>query len=436
MLFELIIFFHEGGHFVAAKKSGVKVNEFALGMGPKLFSFKKGETTYSLRLFPIGGYCAMEGEDGESDNPRAFNNVPIYKRMIIVVAGAVMNILFGLVLMLITLIPKESFTTTTVDQFVPYSYSAATGLEQGDKIVEINGYRTYTSTDFSFALYTLPLSEVSGDELSIYKEDCLYQLYSHYHDSVDSSTSQETIENVYKTWEEGANAIFDATEKEQAYTLMCEYYDKIDIAAGKEKSDSYPKIKEKETRKRYRTDMKVIRDGKEIELKNVDLFTYLPADSDEPTLSIDFYVKPLEKNFGTLLSQTFSQTVSTVRMVWGSLIGLVKGQFSINDVSGPVGLASAITDVASQSLKEGFMSAVNSIVYVMMVITVNLGIVNMLPFPALDGGRFLLLIIEAIFKKPIPRKVESVINAVGMVLLLSLMFVITVKDIWKLFSGG
>ena len=436
MLFELIIFFHEGGHFVAAKKSGVKVNEFALGMGPKLFSFKKGETTYSLRLFPIGGYCAMEGEDGESDNPRAFNNVPIYKRMIIVVAGAVMNILFGLVLMLITLIPKESFTTTTVDQFVPYSYSAATGLEQGDKIVEINGYRTYTSTDFSFALYTLPLSEVSGDELSIYKEDCLYQLYSHYHDSVDFSTSQETIENVYKTWEEGANAIFDATEKEQAYTLMCEYYDKIDIAAGKEKSDSYPKIKEKETRKRYRTDMKVIRDGKEIELKNVDLFTYLPADSDEPTLSIDFYVKPLEKNFGTLLSQTFSQTVSTVRMVWGSLIGLVKGQFSINDVSGPVGLASAITDVASQSLKEGFMSAVNSIVYVMMVITVNLGIVNMLPFPALDGGRFLLLIIEAIFKKPIPRKVESVINAVGMVLLLSLMFVITVKDIWKLFSGG
>lgn len=405
-------------------------------MGPKLFSFTKGETTYSLRLFPIGGFCAMEGEDEESDNPRAFNNAPIYKRMIIVVAGAVMNILFGLVLMMITLIPKESFTTTTVDQFVPYSYSAATGLEQGDKIVEINGYKTYTSTDFSFALYTLPLSEVSGDELSIYKEDCLYELYSHYHDSTDSSTAKETLENVYKTWEKGAKEIFGATEKNQAYALMCEYYDKIDIAAGKVKSDSYPKIEEKETRKRYRTDMKVIRDGKKVKLENVDLFTYLPADSDDPTLAIDFYVKPLEKNFGTLLSQTFSQTISTVRMVWGSLIGLVKGQFSINDVSGPVGLASAITNVASQSLKEGFMNAVNSIVYVMMVITVNLGIVNMLPFPALDGGRFLMLLIEAIFKKPIPRKVESVINAVGMVLLLSLMLVITVKDIWKLFSGG
>ena len=105
LLFELIIFVHEGGHFIAAKKSGVKVNEFSLGMGPKLFGFTRGETTYSFRLFPIGGYCAMEGEDEESDNPRAFNNVKIWKRMIIVVAGAFMNIVLGLILMLINLIP-------------------------------------------------------------------------------------------------------------------------------------------------------------------------------------------------------------------------------------------------------------------------------------------------------------------------------------------
>ena len=159
-LFELIIFIHEGGHFIAAKKSGVQVNEFALGMGPKLFSFTKGETTYSLRLFPIGGYCAMEGEDEDSENPRSFNNAKIWKRMIIIVAGATMNILLGLVLMLITLLPQENFASTTVSQFSAGSFSAVTGLQPGDKIVEINDYAVNTSTDFSFALFTLPVKEV------------------------------------------------------------------------------------------------------------------------------------------------------------------------------------------------------------------------------------------------------------------------------------
>ena len=156
-----------------------------------------------------------------------------------------------------------------------------------------------------------------------------------------------------------------------------------------------------------------------------------------PKLQIDFYAAPIEKNFGTVIQQTLLNTVSNVRMVWGSLIGLIKGQFSLNDMSGPVGIASAITQVAGESLKtDGFGAAVNSIVYVMMVIAINLGIVNMLPFPALDGGRFLMLLIEWIFRKPVPRKVESVINAVGLVLLLGLSAVIAVKDVWKLFSGG
>ena len=161
------------------------------------------------------------------------------------------------------------------------------------------------------------------------------------------------------------------------------------------------------------------------------------AEDDTPKLQIDFYIAPIEKNVGSVISQTFGNTVSIVRMVWGSLIGLLKGQFSFNDMSGPVGIASAITEVAGESLRtSGFGSAVSAIVYVMMVITVNLGIVNMLPFPALDGGRFLMLLIEWIFRKPVPRKVESIINTVGLILLLGLSAVIAVKDVWKLISGG
>lgn len=435
VLFELIIFVHEGGHFVAAKKSGVKVNEFALGMGPKIFSFTKGETTYSFRLFPIGGYCAMEGEDEESANPRAFNNAKIWKRMIIIVAGAFMNIVLGLVLMMITLLPNDSFTSTTVADFTPYSYTASTGLKAGDKIVEINDYKIYSSTDFSFALYTLPVTEVEGSSLEIYRQDCLFELKNHTAVCAENASDKE-IEKIYKLWEEGADKIFVAKDKESAYAVMCEYIDKISESIKLKKVKEYPEIEEKDKRLRFRTDMTVIRDNEKVELEDIDFFTYKQSEDGEPMLSLDFYVEPIEKNFVSTISQTGIQTVSVVRMVWGGLVGLVTGQFGINDVSGPVGLASAITDVAGESLKKGFMDAVMSIVYVMMVITINLGIVNMLPFPALDGGRFVLLAIEAIFRKPVPRKVEGIINGAGLILLLGLMAVITIKDIWVLIFGG
>ena len=121
LLFEFIIFAHEFGHFITAKKSGVQVNEFALGMGPKIFSFKRGETRYSLRVFPIGGFCAMEGEDSESDNPRAFTNAKIWKRMIIIVAGAFMNFVVGFILMFIVVVQMPGYESTTIQNFVPYS---------------------------------------------------------------------------------------------------------------------------------------------------------------------------------------------------------------------------------------------------------------------------------------------------------------------------
>ena len=443
-LFELIIFFHEGGHYITAKKSGIKVNEFALGMGPKLFSFTKGETTYSLRLFPIGGFCAMEGEDEDSENPRAFNNAKIWKRMIVIVAGAVMNILFGMVLMLITLLPQDSFVSNQVSVLSPCSFSAVTGLQTGDKIVAINDYAINTSTDFSFALYTLPVSEVDGSELSIYKEDCAYDLYVRAAELVDENTTDEQKAELVELLHEAQHAISGiessdvSSAKEAANAIFCDYYDRLTKAMGQTPDGEYPEIEERETRMRYRTDMTVIRDGERVELHDVDLFTYKKsADDDTPQLQVDFYLEPIEKNVGTLLTQTGASTVSVVRMVWGSLIGLLKGQFGLNDMSGPVGIASAITEVAGKELEtSGFGSAVNSIVYIMMVISINLGVVNMLPFPALDGGRFLMLLIEAIFHKPVPRKVESIINTVGLVLLLGLSLVIAVKDVWKIFAGG
>lgn len=432
LLFELIIFIHEFGHFITAKKSGVQVNEFALGMGPKLFGFKKGETEYSLRLFPIGGYCAMEAEDEESDNPRAFTNAKIWKRMIIIIAGAVMNIVLGLVLMFVIIVQMPQFASTTIDEFEPYAYSANSGLQEGDTIVKLNDYTINTSNDLSFAINTIKCGEYDGDSVDIYKQDCASSLVDLYSELYSDKLESETAKELYNILAEGCDKINDVTSTKDADVLLTEYYAEMQNVVGVEVT-APPAIEIKETRQRFRTDVTVIRDNEEVVIEDVDFFTYLASkDAEELSVAMDFYVKPIEKNVLTVLQQTGAQTVSIVRMVWASLVGLVTGQFGFNDMSGPVGIASAITDVASQGLETGFLDAVNNIIYVMMIITVNLGIFNMLPFPALDGGRFLFLLIEAIFRKPVPRKVEAVVNGLGLAILMVFALLVTIKDVWQL----
>lgn len=437
LLFALIILFHEGGHFVAAKLSGVKVNEFALGMGPKLFSFKKGETTYTLRLLPIGGFCAMEGEDKDSENPRAFNNAKIYKRMLIIVAGAVMNIVLGLILMLVTLLPVGDFTTNEVAGFTPQAFSANCGLQAGDEIISVNGYKINNSRDLVYGLAKIKVQEIDGTTLQIYKQDvsnalsviCRDQgVYEHLANPED--VKYQWSNDVYEDLLRSIAKVNKVPDKESADKAL---KDGVQLLNSHfESSVEIPAIEIRDTRLRFRADLIVKRNGEKVNLEDVDFFTYTTADDPNPRLSIDFYSTGKDKTFLSLLSETGTQTVSVVRMVGDSLIGLIKGEFSFSDVSGPIGAASATVQVAQEGLKSGFGDAVLNIVFVMMIITVNLGIVNMLPFPALDGGRFVFLMIEGIFRKPIPRKVEAIVNGVGLGLLLLFIFVISIKDVWML----
>jgi regulator of sigma E protease len=434
LLFELIILFHEGGHFFTAKKSGVQVNEFSIGMGPKIFGFKKGETQYSLRLLPIGGYCAMEAEDEESSNPRAFTNAKLWKRLIILVAGAFMNIVLGLIMMFAIVVQNASYSSTTISAFSENSYSANCGLQSGDTIVRLNDYDINTSQDLSFAVATMKCQKVNGDSLQIYKQDCtntLCNLFISLNNDDDLKLSKKTINKLLDEVGKGALKINKTTLKSDAKAVLDSYYAKVEKLAGVDKY-TLPTIEIKETRSRFRTDITVIRDNKTVVLKDVDFYTYLAEDSDEPSVGIDFYVESIDKNVISVLQQTGSQTLSVVRMVWSSLKGLVTGQFGLNDLSGPVGAASAITQVASVGLESSFLDAFNNILYMMMLISINLGIFNMLPFPALDGGRVLFLLIEGIFRKPIPRKVESIVNGIGLAILLLFMLLITVKDVWQL----
>lgn len=341
LLFELIILSHEFGHFICAKKSGVLVHEFALGMGPKLWGFKKGETQYSLRLLPIGGFCKMEGEDEESDSPRAFGNAKVWQRMIIVVAGAFMNVLLGILLMFILVVQEPYYASTTIESFHENSRSATQGLQVGDRLVSFDGYKINTSRDFSYSLGTM---------------------------------------------------------------------------------------------KTYSPNIKVERDGEIVDLGNVTFDTTTDS-SGRTYISLDFYVEPIERSFTSVISQTFKQTYSVVRMIWASLIGLVTGQFTMNDVSGPIGAASAITEATSMGLEMGFLDGLNNLLFMLMVISVNLGIFNMLPVPALDGGRFFFLIIEAIRRKPIPPKYEGLVHTIGFIILILFMIVVSLNDVIRIFNG-
>lgn len=442
LLFELIIFSHEFGHFITAKLSGVKVNEFALGMGPKIISFVKGETRYSLRLFPIGGYCAMEGEDEDSEEKGAFNNAKVWKRMIIIIAGAVMNILLGFVMMFAFTVQADSYSSTTISQFQPNAFTANTGLQTGDKIVEVNGYSIWNSRDLQFAISTLPYETVEGNTLEVYKEratSAACGVYNKY--AKDESLSKDELQKYYNALSEGCSKINKAASKDEAKKLLdetCKSIYALDKSYDMSKYKT-PEIDTTTSRPRFMGDVKVVRDGKEITLENVQFFTYYADDDAEkenkPTVAFDFAVEPIEKNVGTVLGETFTQTCSMAKTVWTSLVWLVQGRFTFNDMSGPVGIATAVTQVASMGLQTGFVDAVNNILFVMILITVNLGIVNMLPFPALDGGRCLFLLIEWIFKKPIPRKAEQIVNTVGLVLLLAFMLIISVKDVFQLVTG-
>ncbi|HCA04359.1 MAG TPA: RIP metalloprotease RseP [Ruminococcaceae bacterium] len=444
LLFEFIIFAHEFGHFITAKRSGVQVNEFALGMGPKIFGFKKGETQYSLRLFPVGGYCSMEGEDEESDNPRAFVNAKIWKRMIIIVAGAFMNFVVGLLFVFILTLFTPQFGTTTIDQFAPNAASACSGLQEGDKILSIDGYNIFNAKDLQFAIQTLNYKNVDPKSLEIYREDCAQKLTVTYSSLVnDNKLSDEKSTELYKNVLAPVSQKINASgTKDEAYSLMKSGIDQLYkvSAVSKPKDFKYPEIEVKDERIRYTGDVRVVRGGAETELKDVHFYTYYKDDNAKKeqkySVMMDFYVTPKEKNFGTIMEETFTGTLTMARSVWKSLVMLVQGRFSFNELSGPVGITKAVETVAADGLENGgFGIAVFNILSIMALITVNLGIVNMLPFPALDGGRFVFLLIEAIFRKPIPRKVEYIVNGAGLAILLLFIAVVSVKDVFQLITG-
>lgn len=334
--FGLIIATHEGGHLLAAKLFKVRVNEFSIGMGPTLLKKKKAETQYSLRLLPIGGYVAMEGEDGDSDVEGAFNTKPPWQRGIIILAGATVNLLTGLLLMAILLGTSDLIGTPAISQFKEGAASQAQGLQEGDSIRSVNNHVVRTEYELSY---------------------------------------------------------FMSRDKDGVMDFVVE------------------------------------RDGKSVPVKHVAFET----EEVEGTrvVKYDFAIVGVQPSVWNVVKYSVLDSIAIVRIVVSSLWDLVTGQFSMSDMAGPVGTVQAVADTTSDAAKSGNLSR---LLLIMALIAINVGAFNLIPFPALDGGRFVFIMLEGIFRRPISKEFQSAVNMVGMAMLLGLMVLVTFSDIGKLIS--
>ncbi len=344
VIFSLIIFVHEFGHFITAKLFHVKVNEFALGMGPTLWKKQKGETLYSVRALPIGGFCQMEGEDQDNHEPDSFNAKPKWKRFLILFAGAFMNFVLGFLLLILlssAFTPKESFYSMTLSEVYSDYPAYEAGLRPGDEIVSVNGHRTHIRQDYNFY-----------------------------------NNNPENIR----------------LEVRRNGDLL---------------SFTFP--------------LKAVKVGENGQI--------LPEDTNEAYQTqyiAGFVFSRQEKTVGTVLSRSFYEAFFMGKVVIVSLIELISGKVSPQYLSGPIGIVSEIGTAASMGLA--------NVLWLAALITINLGLMNLLPFPALDGGRILFLGIEAITRKPLSPKVEGYFHAAGFLLLIGLMLYATSNDIIRLFT--
>ena len=338
LIFGILIMIHELGHFSVARWCGVYIEEFSIGMGPKLLQkkSKKRGTLFSLRLLPIGGYVSMKGENEDADGEDSFARKKVWQRMAIVVAGALMNLILGFVIVfIIVCLSKDLLASTTIHSFMEGATSnSEAGLMVEDTIIKVNNVSVHT-----------------GEELT------------------------------YEVMNQGNQPV----------------------------------------------DLTVIRNGEKIVLEDV----VFPQFEDQGIVfgDCDFKVWAVDNpTFFQLIRITWHRAVSLVKMVWDSLFNLITGRFSVSAVSSPIGVTSAVKDTIEGS-DWNSEQILQYVLNITAVISINLGVFNLIPFPALDGGRFLFLIIEAIRRKPISQEIESKINFVGIALLMALMLIVVLKDI-------
>lgn len=342
VMFGFLVFFHELGHFLLAKKNGVRVNEFAIGMGPKIASFKKGDTVYCLKILPLGGSCMMAGEDEASDDINAFNNKSVWARMSVVLAGPVFNFILAFV-MAIVVIGSVGYDKPQIIGVMEGYPAEEAGFMEGDIIKQINNKKITIYRDV-----TLYLALHTGETITV---------------TVDRAGEPYTSVIVPKLSEDGAR-----------------YYMGIYVSSMRTR------------------------------------------------------ISPLET-----LKYSLYEVKYQISTVIESLGLIFKGKVTVNDLSGPVGIVDMVNEVVEEStsaevdFKTNLISVALNVINFAIMISANLGVMNLLPIPGLDGGRLLFLLVEAVRGKAIDREKEGLVHLVGLVLLMALMVVVMFNDFRKIF---
>ena len=374
-MFLVMVSLHEFGHFITGRMLGFHILEYSIGFGPAILKSKNTETQYSLRVIPLGGFCRFDGEDGDSDHPGAFYKQAVWKRMLVVVAGGLSNILLGFILFLIIVPFISPMKTNVVDSVVEYSYCAEAGIQPGDTIVGINGHGVGFYNDI--ALYTDDFTKDTEAKIKVRRDGKTLEF--------TLRPTEEII--VYNYTETG----IDVAESINGHDMVAHYdYDEGIAPADRPVGKS-------ETVTRY---------------------------------LIGFIPKTEEVNFANVWGFAWNETKFVVKLVYRSLWQMITGKIGVDQMSGPVGIVKEVHN----EVHSGAYAPLN-ILNLVALLTINLGVFNLLPIPALDGGRLFFMLIELIRRKPIPPDKEGMVHAIGMLLLIALIIFVSFNDIMKLFGG-
>ena len=421
LIFSVIIIFHELGHFLLAKRNGIKVTEFSLGMGPRLLSTQKGETRYSLKLFPIGGSCMMVGEDDDDDSEGSFNQASVWARISVVAAGPIFNFILAFVFaMIITSV--AGYDPARVLQVEENSPAAKAGLQEGDIITEFQGRNIVLGRDLDsyMMLHGLKDEDITltykrdGEKKEIsfeaYSED-KYMLGFSYVPTSDSAPEITQVVLNGAMMEAGVQA-GDIIREINGETI--------------ENSQEIQEYWEKNPLDGSEISLGIERDGE------IQTLSLKPQMTKQIDTGFVYNLYREKTNFLGVLRYSASEVRYWISNTIESLMMLIKGQFSVNDLSGPVGIIDVIGDSYEEAKEEGTVMVWLQMLYWAILLSANLGVMNLLPIPALDGGRLVFLAVEAVRKKKLDPNIEGMVHFAGFVLLMLLMAFVMFNDFRRL----
>ena len=421
LILSAVIIFHELGHFLLAKANHIIVTEFAIGMGPKLLSFTKGDTTYALKLLPFGGSCSMLGEDEDESQEGSFNNASVWRRMSVIAAGPVFNFIlaFLVAVVVISVVGADPARVTEVTEQSP---AAEAGLQPGDIITRYegngiaNGRELYTDIDMD----GVPLDTVT----LTYKRDGKSYTVSY----VPESTTRWMLGYYYNPDSDKV----EITSLMRGYPMEQAGFQAGDVITGVNGTAVASAADLAEYWEQYPMDGKTLRisyerDGLEYETE------VTPSEKTNASLGFNFNLAREKMSPVSTLKYSFGEMNYWVHLTVKSLKSLITGTYSINDLSGPIGVVDTIGQVYEETKSEGGVIASMTMLNMLILLSANLGVMNLLPLPALDGGRLIFLVIEAIRRKPVKRNIECMIHFAVLVLLMVLMVYVAFNDVRRIF---